>query len=65
MEKKTNWEEYITKLYHFTDRENLESIINHGGLLSWADCEDKAIGIAKPGGGVLSRSLDRRDGLQY
>lgn len=73
MEKKTNWaefkrildEQHITKLYHFTDRENLASIINCGGLLSWADCEDKGIGIPMPGGGVLSRSLDKRDGLQY
>ncbi len=73
MEKKRNWQEYlqvlkdgrITKLYHFTDRDNLESIIKHGGLYSWADCEDKGIKIAKPGGGDLSRSLDRRDGLQY
>ena len=73
MEKKRNWQEYlqvlkdgrITKLYHFTDRDNLESIIKHGGLYSWADCEDKGIKIAKPGGGDLSRSLDQRDGLQY
>lgn len=72
MEKKSNWEEYkrilneqnITKLYHFTDRDNLESIIKNGGLYAWADCEDKGIVIAKPGGGDLSRSLDRRDGLQ-
>ena len=49
MEKKSNWQEYeqvlkegkITKLYHFTDRENLESIIANGGLYSWADCEKK------------------------
>ncbi len=73
MEKKNNWEEYkrildehhITKLYHFTDRDNIESIIQNGGLYSWADCEDKAINISKPGGGDLSRSLDRRGGLQH
>ena len=43
MEKKTNWQEYkaileqhgIKKLYHFTDRDNLESIIRNGGLYSW------------------------------
>lgn len=37
MEKKTNWQEYkaileqhgIKKLYHFTDRDNLESIIRN------------------------------------
>lgn len=58
-------ENHITKLYHFTDRENLESIIKHGGLYSWADCEEKGIKIAKPGGGDLSRQLDNRDGLQH
>lgn len=73
MEKKNNWQEFqavldehkIVKLYHFTDRENLESIIKNGGLYSWGDCEDKGISIAKPGGGLLSRDLDRRDGLQH
>ena len=73
MEKKSNWPEFkaildqhkITKLYHFTDRDNLESIIKNGGLYSWGDCEDKGIKIAKPGGGLLSRDLDRRDHLQH
>ena len=73
MEKKSNWQEFeqvlkenrIIKLYHFTDRDNLESIIQHGGLYSWADCEEKGIKIAKPGGGDLSRSLDRRDRLEH
>ena len=55
----------ISKLYHFTDRENLESIIKNGGLYSWADCRDKGITIAKPGGSQQSRKLDTRDGLQY
>lgn len=72
MEKKDNWQEYqalleqhgIRKLYHFTDRDNLESIINNGGLYSWAGCERKGITISKPGGGALSRQLDSRDGLQ-
>lgn len=47
MEKKTNWQDFkdileqngITKLYHFTDRDNLKSIIHNGGLYSWGDCE--------------------------
>ena len=73
MTKKQNWQELldilhkngITKLYHFTDRANLESIIKNGGLYSWADCEKKGISLPKPGGTVdLSRSLDSRDGLQ-
>ncbi len=73
MNKKSNWQAYeqvlkegrIHKLYHFTDRDNLESIIKHGGLYSWADCEEKGIKIAKPGGSGQSRSLDMRDGLQH
>lgn len=55
----------IKRLYHFTDRENLKSIIEHGGLYSWADCESRNIDIPKPGGGALSRNLDSRDGLQH
>lgn len=76
MRKRSNWEEFkrlleqhnITKLYHFTDRDNLESIINNGGLHSWKDCEERGIDISKPGGGgqgSLSWSLDLRDGLEY
>ena len=73
MEKKSNWQAYqaiieqqnITKLYHFTDRDNLQSIIQNGGLYSWADCENKGIVISKPGGSDSSRSLDSRDGLQH
>lgn len=69
---KSNYQEFkdilerhgITKLYHFTDRDNLGSIIRNGGLYSWADCESKSIGIKKPGGDDLSRHLDRRRGLQ-
>ena len=49
MTQKNNWKAYkevidshhIDCLYHFTDRENLESIIQKGGLYSWADCEEK------------------------
>lgn len=76
MNKKSNWEEFktileqnnITKLYHFTDRDNLENIIKNGGLYSWKDCEERGIVIAKPGGGGQespSRSLDKRDGLEH
>lgn len=72
MEKKSNWQEFkaildqygITKLYHFTDRSNLESIITEGGLYSWMDCDKKGIKITKPGGEALSRALDCRHNLQ-
>ena len=72
MEKKSNWQDFkaildqygITKLYHFTDRSNLESIIREGGLYSWMDCDKKGIKITKPGGEALSRALDCRHNLQ-
>lgn len=72
MKQKNNWQQYkdivnqnnIKCLYHFTDRENLASIISNGGLYSWADCEEKGIDIPKPGGSVSSRQLDSRDNLQ-
>ena len=72
MDKKSNWQEFkamldehrIVKLYHFTDRDNLESIIKNGGLYSWMDCERKGIKIAKPGGGSLSRQLDSGRNLE-
>lgn len=72
MNNKSNWQEFkaildqhgIKKLYHFTDRENLDSIISNGGLYSWADCDSRGIVIPKPGGSSTSRDLDRRDGLQ-
>lgn len=62
--KKLIEQHHITTLYHFTDRENLESIIKNGGLYSWVDCEQKGISISKPGGSMGSRDLDRRDNLQ-
>ena len=56
--KKLIEQHHITTLYHFTDRENLESIIKNGGLYSWADCEQKGISISKPGGSMDSRNLE-------
>ena len=72
MEKKSNWQEFkaildqqkIVKLYHFTDRDNLESIIKNGGLYSWMDCERKGIKIKKPGGSSISRQLDSGRNLE-
>ena len=72
MEKKRNWQEFkaildqhkIVKLYHFTDRDNLESIIKNGGLYSWMDCDRKGIKINKPGGSSASRQLDSSRNLE-
>jgi hypothetical protein len=76
MEKRNNWVDFqqilasngIKKLYHFTDRDNLETIIKNGGLYSWKDCEKKGIAIAKPGGGgvgSLSWGLDKKKKLEH
>lgn len=76
MNKRNDWEQFkklleqhnIKKLYHFTDRDNLENIIKNGGLYSWKDCQERGIAIPKPGGGgvgSLSWSLDERDGLEH
>lgn len=54
----------ITKLYHFTDRANIQSIIDNGGLYSWKACERKGITIRRPGGSQTSRSLDSYRGLE-
>lgn len=53
----------ITRLYHFTDKSNIQSIINNGGLYSWKACDNKGIIIPRPGGSNTSRSLDSSRGL--
>lgn len=54
----------IQYLYHFTDRKNLAKIKEAGGLYSWHFLESKGIIIPRPGGDDLSRSLDKKFGLQ-
>ncbi len=53
----------VKKIYHFTDRSNIESIIRCGGLYSWAFLEEHNIS-SKKGGDSLSHSLDISRGLQ-
>jgi hypothetical protein len=53
----------ISRLYHFTDRENLASIRASGGLLSWYSCKENDISIARPGGSEFSWHLDTNKGL--
>lgn len=49
--------------YHFTDRSNLNSIIENDGLYSWYALNEKNI-TSKMGGNTLSHDLDSRKGLQ-
>ena len=54
----------IIKLYHFTDRSNIQSIIDNGGLYSWKACQKNGIIVQRPGGNNDSRALDARKGLE-
>ena len=70
--KRTNWQDFqrvllqngITTLYHFTDRENIASIKEYGGLYSWDYCDKNDIVIPYQGGDSLSKELDMRYSLQ-
>ena len=53
----------ITKLYHFTDRSNIQSIIDNDGLFSWKDCNNMGISVNRPGGSDTSHSIDSYLGL--
>lgn len=53
----------ITKLYHFTDNDNIDSIKNNGGLWSMHYCKCNDVKIPRPGGNELSWDLDTRMGL--
>ena len=71
--KRSNWLSFdrtlkqygVERLYHFTDRANLPSIIKNRGLLSWGDCKEKGIEIAVPGGDSSSRMYDNAENGGY
>lgn len=54
----------VKGLYHFTDKQNINSIIENGGLHSWVYCLKNNIEILKPGGDDLSRKLDKSKNLE-
>jgi hypothetical protein len=54
----------VRRFYHFTDRQNLNSIRRLRGLYSWNYCINHGIFIPNAGGDSLSRGLDRRQGLE-
>ena len=53
----------LGRLYHVTDRSNLEQIILNGGICSWAGTVEKGIDVPSPGGDAVTRLMDRRLGL--
>lgn len=48
----------IDCFYHFTAKENLNSIDDNDGLFSWYSCEQRGIEIARAGGDKDSRNYD-------
>jgi hypothetical protein len=55
--------EKIPRLYHFTDRRNIELIRKHGGLHPFADLLKMGITIPAPGGNQWSWDADEAKGL--
>ena len=56
----------IPHLYHFTDRRNLDSIRQLGGLIPLAELEGRSVAIPAPGSDEGSRAVDRHRNLhQY
>lgn len=54
----------IKCLYHFTDKDRLESIIRHGGLFSYKRCLDEAIVMPVRDDMAVSRDIDAEFGLE-
>ncbi|MCC7004819.1 DUF4433 domain-containing protein [Candidatus Nomurabacteria bacterium] len=69
--RKLNWQEYsevlqkneISILYHFTDRANISTIKQAGGLYSWAFMDRENIYVPRPGSGPDARWAARQFGL--
>jgi hypothetical protein len=56
----------VTSFYHFTDRRNVSSIREHGGLYSLAALRRMGVAIPAPGGNDWSQDADELKGLdQY
>ena len=53
----------ISRLYHFTDSANIDSIKAAGGLFSCERLDESGIEIPKPGGNEWSHDADERWGL--
>jgi hypothetical protein len=53
----------IRSLFHFTDRRNLQSIKQSGGLFSYVKLRELGIDIAAPGGNQWSHDADAYKGM--
>lgn len=54
----------IIRLYHFTEKDKIQSIIKYGGLLSYKRCLDEGIVMPVREGMALSRDIDARLDLE-
>jgi hypothetical protein len=55
--------EIIKRLYHFTDRRNLDSIREHGALMSLEMLEAAKVKVEAPGGDAASQATDKSKGM--
>ncbi|ANV86914.1 DarT ssDNA thymidine ADP-ribosyltransferase family protein [Picosynechococcus sp. PCC 7117] len=56
----------IDSVWHFTDKANIQSIKDNGGLLSHAELQSRGIQVPAPGGNQWSHDADLSKGLnQY
>ncbi len=56
----------VDGIWHFTDRTNVQSIIDNRGLLSLTESRRRNLAIPKPGGNQWSHDADARNGVaQY
>lgn len=53
----------INKIWHFTDRVNIQSIMDSGGLLSLSELRRKRMNIPAPGGNQWSHDADITKGV--
>lgn len=60
----TNSLNQIPRLYHFTDRRNLDLIRQLGGLHPMADLLKRGVAVPAPGGNQWSRDADGLKGLE-
>jgi len=50
-------------IWHFTDKSNLQLIVEHGGILSLEELENREVEIPAPGGNEWSHDADKLKGL--
>ena len=57
-------EHYVNEIYHFTSKENVDSIKRMGGLFSWYYMKQNKYKIPEQGGDAISMRLDEAKGIE-